>query len=243
MHWHVTTVQSFPGILKGWEKDKRGERKKCPQAAGERDFCLTVSDLMLYPKIIGPNKKYLINTRLNRGTKGTDSLGLRDGRLCECQPKRDTGQSTRLAEGKPPAVTAPVFIWVIAEVDPRLLQFCLKKLNCLYDPQRDKRDFLLGNSHTWVLAFLKVLSHFQQIPLCEAGGGGSSWTTTQFLYEPKLVSRRSFHFLVTLFSASNHHEALGHVTSLTTCLTWCLLTNFLGSVSNLHVHRVFEDII
>ena len=50
------------------EKDKKGQRNKCPQAAGERDFCLTIFDLLLYPKIIGPNKKYLINTRLNRGT-------------------------------------------------------------------------------------------------------------------------------------------------------------------------------
>lgn len=73
------------------EKDKKGERNKCPQAAGERDFCLTVFDLMLYPKIIGPNKKYLINTRLNRGTKGTISLEQSDGKLCKCQPKQVHG--------------------------------------------------------------------------------------------------------------------------------------------------------
>lgn len=54
-------------------------------------FLLDCIDLMLYPKIIGPNKTYLINTRLNRGTKGTDSLELSDGKQYECQPKQRHG--------------------------------------------------------------------------------------------------------------------------------------------------------
>ena len=32
------------------EKDKKGERKKCPQAAGERGFCSTVLTLCSTPK-------------------------------------------------------------------------------------------------------------------------------------------------------------------------------------------------
>lgn len=60
----MTTVQSFPGILNQVrEKDKDRERNKCTQAAGERDFCLIIFDLMLYPQ----NNRTREETGLNIG--------------------------------------------------------------------------------------------------------------------------------------------------------------------------------
>lgn len=124
----------------------------------KRDFCLTVFDLLSQLKTLGPNKKYLINTRLNRGTKGTISLNWSDGKLCKCQPKQVYGESTRLVEGE--ATCSHRSSIYLSYSKKWILGFCkfgLKKLKCLHCPKGKKETFLLGNSHEFLLC---TLSHF-----------------------------------------------------------------------------------
>lgn len=76
-------------------------------------------------------------------------------------------------------------------------------------------------------------------PLCEVGvapgppaSPPDAYRNQSWLPENHLIS------LSLPSQPPDHHEVPGHVTSLTTGVTCCLLTKSLGIASNLHVHSL-----